>query len=378
MGDSGSDKPTGDKTVKKVIDSTSPFYLNSSDNPGMSISSCILKENNYDLWVKAMKNSLRAKNKLGFLDGTVVKPTTAPESDLWEICNHMLVSWLFNSIAPKLQPSVAYFETAKELWDDLRDRFSVGNATRIHQLKSDLAAAKQQGQYVVTYYTRLKGMWDELSSYIRIPTCTCSGCTCNVAGHFLKQQEEEKVHQFLMGLDDTVFGTVRTQILSMDPLPNLSRVYSMIIQEERHRSVVRSHEDRRDAVGFAVQLNKGDSSSFKGGSSDRVCTHCRKPGHEVSRCFELIGYPEGWVRGGRGARGRGGGRGRGRGRMSANVVHANSAEPSTNDAAAPKLGNLSDAQVQQLVALLQSSKFNGSSDSEKLQGPHFEDADWSG
>jgi gag-polypeptide of LTR copia-type len=61
--------------VKKVIDSTFPFYVSSSDNPGMLISSCILKRENYDMWVKAMRNALRANNKLEFIDGSIVKPS---------------------------------------------------------------------------------------------------------------------------------------------------------------------------------------------------------------------------------------------------------------------------------------------------------------
>jgi gag-polypeptide of LTR copia-type len=76
----------------------------------MMISSCILKGDNYDMWVKAMQNALRAKNKLGFVNGAVVKPKLRdPEYTLWGICNSMMVSWLFNSIDPILQPSVAYF-----------------------------------------------------------------------------------------------------------------------------------------------------------------------------------------------------------------------------------------------------------------------------
>ncbi|KAJ4751619.1 Retroelement pol polyprotein-like [Rhynchospora pubera] len=370
MGDPKLPKKEGDQTVKRFIDSTSPFYLNSSDNPGMSISSCILKENNYDMWVKVMKNALSAKKKLGFVDGTITEPTELPESELWGTCNHMLVSWLFNSIDPVLQPSIAYFETAKELWDDLRDRFSVGNAPRIHQLKSDIAAAKQQGQSVVTYYTRLKGMWDELSSYIKVPTCTCKGCTCNLTAVFLKEKEEEKIHQFLMGLEDSIFGTVRSQILGMDPLPNLSRVYSMVVQEERHRTVVRGRDDRREAVGFAVQVNRPEVNQHKGGAGERVvCTHCNKPGHEVSRCFEIIGYPEGWGRGGRGTRGRGG-KGRGRGRMSAHAVHAPEIQSAVSDTVMqPKIPGLSDVQLQQIMAILQNSNHGASSDAaEKLQG----------
>ncbi|KAJ4746686.1 Retroelement pol polyprotein-like [Rhynchospora pubera] len=330
-------------TATKPIDSSSPFYFSPSDNPGMSITSCILKGENYDLWVKAMRNSLRAKNKLGFVDGTINKlKLTDSQVAVWDSSNSMLVSWLFNSIDSSLQPSVAYFETAKELWDDLKERFSVGNAPRIYQLKSDIAGAKQQGQSVVTYYTRLKSMWDELGSYLRIPACTCGGCVCNLTVDFLRDKEEEKIHQFLMGLDD-VYDTIRTTILSMDPLPSLNKVYSTVIQEERHKSVVRGREEHSEAVGFAVHVRKGEKPT---------CTHCGKVGHEISQCFEIVGYPEGWGRGRRGGRGgRGTGRGRGRGRAQANAMQGD------NSAA---------------------HDVSGPGTQPKITGLHFEDADWCG
>jgi hypothetical protein len=93
-----------------------------------------------------------------------------------------MVFWLFNFIGPVLQPSIAYFETAKELWDDLKERFSVGNAPRVHLLKANIAAVKQLGQSFVIYYTHLKGMWDEHGSYLTIPICKCGNCTCNLVG----------------------------------------------------------------------------------------------------------------------------------------------------------------------------------------------------
>jgi Retrotransposon gag protein len=139
-------------------------------------------------------------------------------------------------------------ETAKNLWDDLREHFSIENAPHIYQLKAEIAAAKQQGQSVVAYFTRLKSMWDELSNYSRIPVCKCGGCTCNVSIELVKEREDEKTHQFLMGLDDSIFGTVRSNMLSMDSLPNLNKVYSMVVQEERHRAVAREKGERNEAV----------------------------------------------------------------------------------------------------------------------------------
>jgi Retrotransposon gag protein len=66
-------------------------------------------------------------------------------------------------------------ETAKDLRDDLQERFFIGNAPCIHQLKAEIAAAKQQGQSVVAYFTRLKSMWDELNNYSHVPVCWCGG-----------------------------------------------------------------------------------------------------------------------------------------------------------------------------------------------------------
>ena len=45
--------------------------------------------------------------------------------------------------------------------------------------------------------------------------------------------EEEKIHQFLMGLDSNVYGTMRSNILVLEPLPNLNKVYAFVAQEER-------------------------------------------------------------------------------------------------------------------------------------------------
>ncbi|PNX55710.1 hypothetical protein L195_g049340 [Trifolium pratense] len=56
------------------------------------------------------------------------------------------------------------------------------------------------------------------------------GCACDVKGRLEKQREEEKVHQFLMGLDDTV----RSNLLAIDQLPKLNSV--------RHSSARRKSE----------------------------------------------------------------------------------------------------------------------------------------
>ena len=82
---------------------------------------------------------------------------------------------------------------------------------------------------MVAYYGRLKTKWDELANHEQIPVCGCGGCTCDIASKLERHKEEEKVHQFLMGLDDVTYGTVCYNLLACDPLPSLNRVYLAVV-----------------------------------------------------------------------------------------------------------------------------------------------------
>ena len=167
----------------------------------------------------------------------------------------MLVSWVFNTIEPTLRSTISYMENVKELWEEIKQRLSIGNGLRVQQLKSDLVNCKQKGQGKVVYYGRLKSLWDELNNYDSIPVCTCTGCKCNITTQLKKKQKEERVHQFLMGLDEDGYGTVRSNILSTEPLPNLNGVYVMIVQEEREWTMTRTKEERGNPMSFAVQAS---------------------------------------------------------------------------------------------------------------------------
>lgn len=46
------------------------------------------------------------------------------------------------------------------------------------------------------------------------------------------EREEEKIHQFFMGLDDSRFGGLCTKITGFDPLPSVGEIYNKIIREE--------------------------------------------------------------------------------------------------------------------------------------------------
>ncbi|XP_010257807.1 PREDICTED: uncharacterized protein LOC104597782 [Nelumbo nucifera] len=137
---------------------------------------------------------------------------------------------VFNSVTRDLHGSIAYIETAQEIWKDLEDRYSQGNVSRIHQLKRDIELLNQGLMNVAAYFAKLKGLWDEMYALILEPVCICGATKDYVA-----EREREKLYQFLMGLNDN-FNSIRSNILAIEPVPGINRAYALIIQEERHQS----------------------------------------------------------------------------------------------------------------------------------------------
>ncbi|KAK9742424.1 hypothetical protein RND81_03G171900 [Saponaria officinalis] len=192
------------------ITPSSPLYLHPSDCPSLMLTQILFNGENYELWADAVRNGLDAKNKLGItFSGSVV-----------------------------------------EIWKELKERFTAGNAPRIHQLKSELSECKQEkNQSIVEYYTRLKAIWDELGNYSRVPQCTCGA-----AAELAKEREEEKVHQFLLGLDTSLYGNLRTNLLMKDDITSLSRAYALVLREERHKAITKSRDEVNDAA-MAVRMS---------------------------------------------------------------------------------------------------------------------------
>lgn len=129
---------------------------------------------------------------------------------------------------------------------DLEECFSQSNNPRIFQLKTDICTLRQEQQSLVVYYNTLKSYWDELSIHIVIPWCSYGAFK-----QLKNMQEIEHVFQFLMGLNDT-YAHIRSQILTMDHLSNVSRTYAIINQEKKQRLLHLPFSYMTDIVAMAV------------------------------------------------------------------------------------------------------------------------------
>ena len=132
MNDSGTSKSDESK-----FDLSNPYFTHHSYHPGLVLISKPPNGDNYSTWRKAMTLALNAKNKLGFVNGTIKEPSKETHPDdyaTWSRCNDMVHSWIGNTLNPEISNSIIYYTTTHEVWEDLRERFSQSNAPRIFEI----------------------------------------------------------------------------------------------------------------------------------------------------------------------------------------------------------------------------------------------------
>ncbi|XP_052193755.1 uncharacterized protein LOC127802105 [Diospyros lotus] len=186
-----------------VDDGSSPFFLHHLNSPSLLLVSQPLTGNNYVSWSCAMLIALSVKNKLGFINGTIPRPTPGDVSLLnaWVRNNKMVISWILNSISKEISASVIYFESAQDIWIDLMEQYQQSNGPRIFQLRRELVNLSQGSMFVSAYFTKLKTIWDELSNFR--PTCSCASCSCGGIRALADHYQMEYIISFFMGLNES-------------------------------------------------------------------------------------------------------------------------------------------------------------------------------
>ncbi|WVY89409.1 hypothetical protein V8G54_034923 [Vigna mungo] len=135
-------------------------------------------------------------------------------------------------------------------------------------------------------------------------------------GH-LKQ--EDKVMQFLRRLNDQ-FGNVTSHVLFLDPIPDITKVFSLVTQQERQLSsgnLIAAVKTQETATACAASTSSivcnycgkhghsevvcyrkngfpNQDRGFKSAPNGRKhCTHCNRSGHTIEVCYKKHGYPPG-------------------------------------------------------------------------------------
>ncbi|XP_022039974.1 uncharacterized protein LOC110942505 [Helianthus annuus] len=156
----------------------------------------------------------------------------------------------------EIRASVKYANTAAEIWKDLQERFGKESAPRSYEIRQSITMTRQEGSTVSAYFTKLRGLWDEIDTMLPAPRCECEGCKCDVGKRLVELKEKERLYEFLMELNAD-FTVIRTQILAMKPTPTLGIAYHLVAEDEQQRNITAGKKTVSESIAFqAAQQGK--------------------------------------------------------------------------------------------------------------------------
>lgn len=130
---------------------------------------------------------------------------------------------------------------------------------------------KQNGMLVNEYFTSMTVIWEDLEALNGLPSFTTYNKEIEAFHKDFKQQkEEQKLFQFLNGLDDE-YASQRSQLLMMTPLPTAETACSCVQTKEHQRDILKHVKTESDSTDIS---NDGE-----------LCTACGKTSHSVERCW---------------------------------------------------------------------------------------------
>ncbi|XP_071719591.1 uncharacterized protein [Rutidosis leptorrhynchoides] len=258
------------------VSSENPLYLHPSDGPSsLAIQEKLSGTQNYRSWRRSMEIALFSKRKIGFVTSIVPRPVANDnETELWDMCNKMVISWIMSSVVDQITKSIMFIDTATEISNLLEKRFALSNGSRKYKLHKESYSIMSINEY----YTKIKCVWEELDSLNQLPRFNVAAldvinlllATINL------QKEEQHLFQFLNGLDEH-FRSLRSQLLLLSPSSSVETACSMKQLEEAQREM------------FSAIETTALYSSMPHKDKDK-CSICDFKWHTPKWCWEKVGY----------------------------------------------------------------------------------------
>ncbi|XP_019250937.1 PREDICTED: uncharacterized protein LOC109229840 [Nicotiana attenuata] len=272
------------------FDPNHPYFLHSSDAPGMSLMNAVFDGRGFQGWRRSVLIAILAKNKLGFINGTCPAPAiTSNEYQPWTRCNDMVTSWLLNSLSKDIGDSVIYSKSAKDLWTSLEHRFGRSNGAKLYHLRKELSSLVQGTSDITGYFTKLKRLWDELDSLICDVMCVCDESQREI---YMNPLLSADYSSFMVGTQANLAAQENfVQRNNKQGQRNTGQFQQQSQKPWNNMQFQRSGSNMQKN-GNTPQRNfvsKGKKHKFNPNLSR---THCKKIGHSVGDCYRIIGFPE--------------------------------------------------------------------------------------
>ncbi|KAG5219081.1 Retrovirus-related polyprotein from transposon [Salix suchowensis] len=260
-----------------------------TENSSLLITCHKLNGYNYLQWSSSVMMFICGKGRDDYLTGEATMPGKEdPQFRNWKTENHMIMSWLINSMTNEIGENFLLYGTAKEIWDAARETYSNSdNTSELFEIEAALHDLRQGELNVTQYFNTLTRHWQQLDMF-EVHTWKCSGDTVL----FRRIVEQKRTFKFLLGLNKTL-DEVRGRIMGTKPLPSLRETFSEVRREESRKKVMMgSHNSGPSMEGSALVSRASSWDSRKKGRP--WCDHCQKPGHTKETCWKIHGKPSNW------------------------------------------------------------------------------------
>ncbi|GFZ02718.1 hypothetical protein Acr_15g0013260 [Actinidia rufa] len=235
--------------------------------------SIILDESNYRLWSSAMQRFLRARKLWKYITGSIQPPhfseTDDDEDDDmhaqyqsqledWDSVNSKIITWFSNTSVSSIHSLFTPFETAKEVWDYLAERYSSVDGANEYQLGLELHHLRfDPGQTLTEFYNKMSNLWNHLAQFE--PTWTCP----TAAAAFLAYR-------------DRSLGQALAELRSEE-----TRKKTMVYQ---HSQPVLATLVWAPLPPPSQSVRVPNSKNIPSGSQKKYCSFCRRDTHSYEDC----------------------------------------------------------------------------------------------
>ncbi|XP_074290777.1 uncharacterized protein LOC141617479 [Silene latifolia] len=190
---------TPDSTDQKTLFSPydDPLFLSTTEQHGLRLTENLFDGSNFRQWQREVIQTLLSKNKIGFISGECTIPEKNDKRyNSWIRCDLFVSRWIRNSMVQGLRDHFQYANSSKHLWSEIVERFGQLNVLELYELKKELVNLKQENASLIDYYTKIKGLWENIDHMDPIPHCTCgimSKCTCSLLKRLVERETQAKL-----------------------------------------------------------------------------------------------------------------------------------------------------------------------------------------
>lgn len=110
------------ESTTTVTNAAATIISESEANPNMGLCSVLLNGSNYIPWSRAVTLALGGKSKLGYNNGKIPAPDDGdPKFEERLSKDQLVMSWIFNSMGPRVAEIFSYSDSSQNLWESLKE-----------------------------------------------------------------------------------------------------------------------------------------------------------------------------------------------------------------------------------------------------------------